>query len=433
MATISRLSVSLTANAKGLRRGLKTASRSVKKFTGKILNLKTAIVGAIGIGSMGALTKSSITAFAKQEQAVAKLDASIVSMKRNTKGLSRTIKDLSSQIQREGIIGDEALIEGASFLTTYKDITDALLPRTIRAMADLSAKMGGDTTRAANLLGKASMGMVGSLSLAGISLSDATKQSKDFKDILREIEEQVGGTNKALGDTSTGGIMQFQNNLGDLQEKLGEVIAIGFGPWIRHIGDLMGGVSFDAKTMGENLKTTMLDATKAMAPLADALDGLKLVWKVLKLAAAGFGLAVVTAVQSAADGINIIAGVYGLQAIDTSTINMLNDAFTSQTATVKNLKSEISSLVDDLGNAPPSIKFKAEIDKFALDAEVGEMKRRLGFVEGGNFRKGPAEPVGKLHKLEVNPKNPQIDTTNGKLDRIYGALTRKGAIPAVAG
>ena len=432
MATISRMSVSLSANPSGLQKGLKSARASVQRFTKQVFSLKSAIVGALGAASLGALAKSSVEAFEQQEQAVAALDASIRSMKRNTKGLSESLQKLASQIQNEGILGDEAIIQGTSFLTTYGDITDKLMPRTVRIMADLAAKMGGDTTRAANLLGKASMGLVGSLSIAGISLSDAAKESKDFELILSEIEQQVGGMNKALGDTATGGIKQFRNAWGDVQEKLGEVIAIGLSPYLRKIGADLGGVSLDAKVAGERFRSWIAETLKGLAPLADALLGLKMVWKTLELAAAGFGLLVSGVLNEWAKGIQSLGDVFGLELFSANTMQTLDDAFNSQMQSVKELKSELSALHQEAANAPPSIKIKTEIDKFVLDAAVLEMKRRIGFVEGGVFRQGPAEPKGVLQKLEVNTRNnPQIDSTNERLDRIYGALRKQTG--AVAG
>ncbi len=432
MATISRLSVSLVANTKGLKKGLKSARASVKKFTGQILSLKSAIVGALGAASIGALAKSAVSAFEQQEQAVASLDASIKSMGRNTKGLSRNLQELASQIQNEGILGDEAIIQGTSFLTTYGEISDRLLPRTIRIMADLAAKMGGDTASAAKLLGKASMGLVGSLSIAGISLSDATKESKDFESILREIEAQVGGTNKALGDTASGGIKQFSNAWGDVQEKLGQVIAIGISPFLRKIGADLGGVAFDAKLAGERFRTWITDTVSNLAWLADAFIGLKLVWKGLKLGFAGFVLALVTGLKVIAENVQAFGDFIGVDLVSKESLTDIENAFLSQTETVKDLKSEVVDLHNVIANSPPSIKLKTEIDKFVLDAAVQDMKQRIGFVEGGVFRKDPAQPQGVLQKLEVNTSdNPQIDTTNDKLDRIYGVLRRQPG--AVAG
>ncbi|MCP5017111.1 MAG: hypothetical protein GY938_17845 [Ketobacter sp.] len=431
MATISRLSVSLVANPSGLKKGLKSARASVKRFTGQIFNLKSAIVGAIGVGSMGAIAKSSVAAFQVQEQAVASFDASIISMKRNTKGLSQQIQKLATQIQHEGVIGDEAILQGASFLSTYGDITDKMLPRTIRVMADLAAKTGGSTTNAAKLLGKASMGLVGALSIAGISLSDATKESKDFGDILTEIEQQVGGINKVLGSTASGGIKQFNDAVGDIKEKIGAVITTAFSPWLRHIGSLLGDVSFDAKLMGQQLRDSMLDAAKSMAPLADALAGIQLVWKTLKLAAVGFGAAVLKQIQLMIKAANYLPGLFGIDFISDTTVSFIDDALNSQINKIRDLKSEISNFATDITTDLPSAKLKVAIDKFALDTEVTAMKQRLGLINGGNFAEKSAAPKGVLERLEIG-KDPQMETQTEVLRDIRDVMSRFGKNSGVA-
>ena len=110
MATISRLSVTLTANTNKLRSGLKRAGAMVKRFTGRIFSLKSAIVGALGGAALGSVLSESLKLWGQQERAVAGLDASISSMGRTTQGLSKKLQDLASQIQREGIIGDESIL-----------------------------------------------------------------------------------------------------------------------------------------------------------------------------------------------------------------------------------------------------------------------------------------------------------------------------------
>ena len=165
-----------------------------------------------------------VNASNRQEEAVAGFEQAMRSMGRYTEIFSKQLQDLASQIQSEGIIGDEAILEGTKFLATYKDISDETLPRAMRVMTDIAALMGGDMRSAANMVGKASMGMVGELRRAGITISEATMKSKDFNAILREIEEQVAGQNKALAATSAGGMKQFANAWGDLKEQIGTVL-----------------------------------------------------------------------------------------------------------------------------------------------------------------------------------------------------------------
>lgn len=392
--------------------------------------MKGALVGALGVGSLGALTKNAVDAFAKQERAIAALDASIISMDRNTAGLSRQIQTLASQIQREGIIGDEAIIQGASFLTTYKDITDQLLPRTIRVMADLSAKMGGDVRRAANLLGKASMGLVGQLSIAGISLSDAAKESKDFEIILGEIEEQVGGMNAALGRTSTGALTQFGNALGDMKEVLGGIVSVAIEPFISSFVIGLGGAgkSMDEiNVLGERFRSWLIEAAKNMAFLADAIAGIQFAWLGLKNILAGFGLAVVATVREIARAASFIGRIFGQEFISADSLMMIDDAFKSQMQTVRDLKMELGDMVEELETAP-SFKLKAEIDRIAFQAEVDMMRRRLGLEAGGTFRQDPPTPPA-TQQGPTETRDPQLSDTNSILMDIRRDLaTQRGAI-----
>jgi len=178
-----------------------------------------------------------IRASNEQAMAVAGMEQALRSMGRYTGEFSGQIQKLARQIQSEGVIGDEAIIEGTKFLATYKDISNEVLPDTMKVMADLAAYMKGDVRSAANMLGKASMGMTGELRRVGISISDATMKSKDFNDILREIKEQVAGQNRAMAEAD-GGIRAFQMSIGDLKEFGGDLMKLFIMPLIRRLKDV---------------------------------------------------------------------------------------------------------------------------------------------------------------------------------------------------
>jgi len=219
-----------------------------------------------------------IRASNQQELAVAGFEQAMRSMGRYTETFSKQLRDLASQIQSEGVIGDEAILEGAKFLATYKDISNDVMPRTMRIMADLAALMGGDMRSAANMLGKASMGMVGELRRAGITISEATMKSKDFSSILKEIEEQVGGQNRALANTAAGGMKQFANAWGDLKEVIGDVLKnfmIPFTNLMKPIAEWLRNVNRDILT----LVTAVGLTTAALWKLSPAITNLGIVSK----------------------------------------------------------------------------------------------------------------------------------------------------------
>lgn len=229
------VSRNLTRINRTLDRWSKRMSSTLNRVRSAVFNLRSAFAAL----AVGAVAKGAIDAFTRQEKAIAGMEQVMRSMGRFTPTLSASIQDLASEIQKVGVSGDEATIEGAKFLLTYKQITDDLLPDAIRTMADLSALTGQDMAASANILGKAAMGLTGMLARYGITLSDTAKKSKDFELILREIQEQVGGQQRALRKTGFGGLKAFENALGDLQEKLGQGLVQGARPFLETFAERM--------------------------------------------------------------------------------------------------------------------------------------------------------------------------------------------------
>jgi len=268
----------------GLRKAETTFRAFGTKASSALASVRRAafsLRGAIAGIAIGAFIKSSIRAFTDQEKSIASMEQAMKSMGRYTPELSKDMQALASSIQAVGVSGDEATLEGIKFLVTYKKIGNDLLPRATRAMADLAALTGKDMASAANILGKASEGMVGELSRYGITISDAAKKSKDFNLILADIESQVKGQQEALRKTGYGGLQAFSNTLGDLQEKIGEVFVKVLSPAIQQL-------TKDAEGAGASLQDKVYLGLKNVTIAAGyAADGMK----VVGMAVTGLGIA----------------------------------------------------------------------------------------------------------------------------------------------
>lgn len=227
--------VSISQLGKAIKDSMKKSDDAVKGFKQKLTDIKTLASAAMA----GFVVKDFIAASDQQEKSVAAMEQALKSMGRYTEEFSSQLQNAASEIQNNGIIGDEVLLEGTKFLATYKGIGDDVMPRAMKVMADFAALTGGDVTSAANILGKASMGMTGEMARYGITLSDTAKKSKDFNLILQEIEEQVGGQNKALSQTRAGSMQQFANAVGDLKEKGGDLIKVFIIPFQRMLTPLV--------------------------------------------------------------------------------------------------------------------------------------------------------------------------------------------------
>ncbi len=206
----------------------------------------------------------------------------------------------------------------------------------------------------------------------------------------------------------------------------------------------MRGASFNVKKMAGEFRNWMIESAKSMAPLMDALAGLNMVWKTLKIGASGFWLLVLDMVKGITTDVSRLGNLFGVELIDPSTLDEINMAWNGQMETVKALKKELADYRDEVVKELPSAKIKVEVDKFAFDAELQVMKQRIGFVEGGTFapedsseKKTTSKKTG-ISDSEVRNmfkesfySNPQIDATNAILSNINNNFSKK--FTAVAG
>jgi hypothetical protein len=200
---------------------------NVKSLMSSVFNLKTAfatLITALGIRSL-------VSAANEQAKAVAGLETALRSMGRYTPELSKKLQDLASSFQDTTNFEDEAIIQGQKLLVIYKKITDDMLPETTRTMLDLAAILGGDTTQAATMLGKASEGMTEMLSKVGIVVDDQVYKLKGFKGVLEAVQRQVSGQAAALREAA-GPWEALGNIFGDVKEEAGFMI--------REVADMLG-------------------------------------------------------------------------------------------------------------------------------------------------------------------------------------------------
>ncbi|MBW2062630.1 MAG: hypothetical protein JRI95_13865, partial [Deltaproteobacteria bacterium] len=211
---------------KGVGRAMDRLDKKTKASAGHWKSLIAVVGGFMAISKIKSWASEWIEYAGAQQQATAGMEQSMRSMGRYSPELKAQLLSVASALQEVTTFGDEATIEGQKFLLTYKNITDDLLPRTSAIMLDLAALMGGDTRQAANMLGKASMGLSGELRRVGITIDEDIAKSNDFAAILGEIEKQVGGQAQALAQTGYGGLKQLGNLAGDAKEKLGDLILL---------------------------------------------------------------------------------------------------------------------------------------------------------------------------------------------------------------
>lgn len=189
------------------------------------------------IGSVTSKLNECVEANQLQVFAETKLEQVMHNTLNATDEQIQSVKDLASEIQGIGVVGDEVTLAGLGELSSYiyedADSVKALAP----AMTDLVAYIDGynasqgTAVSVAQMMGKVLEGQTGALSRQGFIFDEAQEKvlkygtEQERVAMLAEvIEQSVGGVNEALAATPEGKMTQVANSYGDLKEKIGALV-----------------------------------------------------------------------------------------------------------------------------------------------------------------------------------------------------------------
>jgi len=215
--------------------GLETFESRLKKVgdAAQKIGAGMAVVGGVVVAGAAV----SIKAYQKQEKAEARLEQIATKVTGATGEQIAGFKTLASDLQKVGVVGDEVLISGQSQLASFTK-SSAVVTELSDDLADLAvAQYGTDVSQeqsiqTANLLGKALGGQLGALTRTGILVNDDLKAAFEAANTEQEraaviskiVQDNYGGLNVAMRDTSEGGLQALKNSFGDMQEMLGAAL-----------------------------------------------------------------------------------------------------------------------------------------------------------------------------------------------------------------
>jgi phage-related minor tail protein len=183
--------------------------------------------------------------YRRQEQAEVRL-AAVLRATGDAAGYSAfEMQQHAAELQSLTIFGDEAIIEMQAVLATFRNVQDEVFRRTTEVALDLASVFGGDLTSQAKTLGMALENPIEGMSRlrrVGVSLSEQQREQirvmQEAGDmvgaqtaLLDVLEQQVGGTARAIGETATASFQRLSNAIGDTRERGGRAMAEFFQPF----------------------------------------------------------------------------------------------------------------------------------------------------------------------------------------------------------
>jgi len=191
------------------------------KLKKSLFSFKSAIAGVATSLAAAFAGRKLIQAANVQEDAVNRLNSSLLITGKLTDQTSKEIQDFASSLQKSSRFGDEAILSNAALIQSLGNLDKNGLKQATAAAVDLAAALKVDLGTAATLVGKAAAGEVGSFSRLGLSVKKAENNTKTFANALDAINTKFGGAAALDVNTYSGAVDQASMSFGDLLEELG--------------------------------------------------------------------------------------------------------------------------------------------------------------------------------------------------------------------
>ena len=304
-----------------IQRGDAAASGLAKKISGFVsayVSIAAVRQGVHKVGNFLQAADAQIVAERKLE--------TVMSQRMNAnEEMIQSVKNLLSEQQNLGIIGDEVAMAGAQQLATFLN-TDSALKTLIPAMENLGAQQKDYGASAqgmvslGNMMGKAMQGQVAALQRVGITFSDSQANMLKYGDeaqraatLAEVITQNTGNMNAALLATPGGQITNMKNAWGDMKEVIGFELypaAVGFFDVVRNnIPQIQGMMT----TVAGGVASVINVATLGLQGLSNASNFMSANWSTVK--------PVLNEVTTAITGVIFAIGAYKTAAIAMNTVD----------------------------------------------------------------------------------------------------------------
>ena len=224
----------LTKLSRGVDTTTDKASKGAKKMDMAFASFAGNLAAGVALKAFGAMTDGikalvstigTVTdAAAIQEDAIQKLNTSLVLSGSFSEAASKEMQDYASSLQQATRFGDELILENMALIQSLGNLENEALKGATKAALDMSAALGISLTSAATLVGKAAVGEIGSLSRYGVIIKRGADNAETFAKTLDVLNSKFGGSAAAQINTFSGAFEQMENTWGDLQETFGFTI-----------------------------------------------------------------------------------------------------------------------------------------------------------------------------------------------------------------
>jgi|GEM_PF-4477194 len=217
--------------------GVSVVQNKVASLTGVFGGLIAAVPIVMGLGVATEFLHKALADASTETQNMMQLSASWKALQRGDAEETEAFADKVRDLSRTSSYASQEVIGAAKTLSGYKSVaTEDLLPA-LQVVIDMAAYTGRGLAEATYIVGYAARGEMQMLREWGFTFSRATQQSKNFKDIMRELSVIVGGQEAAKMQTYEGAVKELAKAFNQTQRAIGHVLEAAVTPALR---DLVG-------------------------------------------------------------------------------------------------------------------------------------------------------------------------------------------------
>jgi hypothetical protein len=290
--TIMSLLVAIGLDSADLQKGLENAQKSVGSFSSSMTSLGKSMMQTGGMMTVGltvpiaAFGASSVKSAMEAEDALKDLET-VLKSTGGAAGLTlEELVNMANALQDVTAFSDEAIMASQGMLLTFTKIGKDIFPMATEATLDMAEKFGMDATQAAITLGKAlndPIAGVTALRRIGVMLTDEQKTMIESfmavgdiasaqKIILGELSVELGGVAKAAGETASGSMAQFTNELDNMKEIIGAALIPALINLMNAITPMIVGFGNMSPAM-QNTIIVIVGLVAAIGPITTAVGG----------------------------------------------------------------------------------------------------------------------------------------------------------------
>lgn len=188
-----------------------------------VLGAFNAVTGAAG-ALFDTLIVDGVKAAQETETNITKLNSALIATGKYTREASDDLVAFSDELQRSSKFSNDQVLEAEALIQSLGRLDRDGLKAATRAALDLASGLGVDLQTAAQQVGKAATGELGSFSRLGIKLTETGDKAKDFETALAAIQSRFGGAAEAQVNTYAGAMAILANAVDDAKKEIGFAI-----------------------------------------------------------------------------------------------------------------------------------------------------------------------------------------------------------------